>query len=145
MLRKEMQLSRKAEYALHALMYIASVNGHHHASINEIAESAKIPREYLAKVLKGLTNVGFLTSVRGVNGGYKLAKAKDKISFLDILEATQGPFVISRCPEKNRCPDFVFWDEITKNLKKTLGEMNLSKIDYDKFVRKGKKPALAQR
>lgn len=134
-----MQLSRKAEYALHALMYVASVNGHHHASINEIAQNAKIPREYLAKVLKGLTNAGFLNSVRGVNGGYKLAKAKEKISFLDILEATQGPFTVTRCPDKSRCPDYHFWDEITRYLKKALGDMNLGKIDYEKYVRKNKK------
>jgi Rrf2 family protein len=140
-----MQLSRKAEYALHALMYVTSINGHHHASINEIAQNAKIPREYLAKVLKGLTNAGFLISIRGVNGGYKLAKPKEKISFLDILEATQGPFVISRCPDKSRCPDFMFWDEITKNLKKILGDMNLGKVDYEKFFRKNKKPGTPQR
>jgi Rrf2 family protein len=140
-----MQLSRKAEYALHALMYVASVNGHHHASINEIAENAKIPREYLAKVLKGLTNAGFLFSIRGVNGGYKLAKAKEKISFLDVLEATQGPFTVSRCQDKSRCPDYQFWEEITKYLKKVLGDMNLGKIDYDKFFRKGKKQGSGQR
>ncbi len=140
-----MQLSRKSEYALHALMYVAAVNGHHHASINEIAENAKIPREYLAKVLKGLTVAGFLFSVRGVNGGYKLAKPKEKVSFLDILEATQGTFVISRCPDKNRCPDFQFWDDMTKNLKKILGDMNLGKIDYDKYVRKNKKLGAPQR
>jgi Rrf2 family protein len=140
-----MQLSRKSEYALHALMYVAAVNGHHHASINEIAANAKIPREYLAKVLKGLTNAGFLFSIRGVHGGYKLAKSREKISFLDVLEATGGPFIIARCPDKSRCPDFQFWDEITRYLKKTLGEMNLGKIDYEKFSRKNKKPAYPQR
>jgi Rrf2 family protein len=126
-------------------MYIASVDGQHNSSINEIAQNAKIPREYLAKVLKGLTNYGFLDSVRGVNGGYKLAKSRDRISFLDILVATQGPFIISRCPDKSRCPDYKFWDEITKNLKKILGDMNLGKIDYEKFSRKNKKQSASQR
>lgn len=128
-----MQISRKAEYALHALIYISSINGKRTCSINEIAENARIPREYLAKVLKGLTNDGFLTSARGVNGGYRLAKTPQDISFLNVLEATQGPFTVTHTTEKNRYPDYAFWEDVRKRLKVILTEMNLGKIDYDKY------------
>jgi Rrf2 family protein len=134
-----MQISRKAEYAMHALIYVAAVNGQRTCSINEIAANTSIPREYLAKVLKHLTNKRFLVSSRGVNGGYRLAKAPVKISFLDVLEATQGPFNNLLCESKDCCPAFNFWDDLHKQLKRTLSDMNLGKLDYEKYRAKIKK------
>ena len=138
-----MQISRKADYAIRALIYVAAINGRRTCSINEIAENEKIPREYLAKILKELTQKGFLLSYKGVNGGYRMAKPREEISFLDILVATQGPFVLSSCnmeyknesgcKGKDGCASFEFWDELHKKLKKTMAEMTLGKIDYSKY------------
>ena len=138
-----MQISRKADYAIRALIYVAAINGRRTCSINEIAENEKIPREYLAKILKELTQKGFLLSYKGVNGGYRMAKPREEISFLDILVATQGPFVLSSCnmdrkdepgcKGKDACASFEFWDELHKKLKKTMGDMSLGKIDYNKY------------
>ncbi|HBC47399.1 MAG TPA: hypothetical protein DEO84_03800 [candidate division Zixibacteria bacterium] len=134
-----MQMSKKTEYSIHAMIYIASVNGGHKASINEISENMRIPREYLAKVLKHLTNKRFLVSSRGIHGGYRLAKAADKISFLDILEGVQGPFKINICDNKECCPAFNYWEGIQKYLKTSLSEMTLGKLDYKKHFQKSKK------
>ena len=138
-----MQISRKADYAIRALIYVAAINGRRTCSINEIAENEKIPREYLAKILKELTQKGFLSSYKGVNGGYKMAKNREGISFLDILEATQGPFVLSSCNQefrhepgykgKDKCASFEFWDDLHKKLKKIMQDMTLGKIDYNKY------------
>jgi Rrf2 family protein len=138
-----MQISRKADYALRALIFVAAINGQRTCSINEIAESEKIPREYLAKILKELTQKGFLHSYKGVNGGYKLAKSRDQISYLDVLIATQGPFAISSCnmedremsgcKGKDKCASYGFWDDLQKKLAKIFGDMTLGKIDYNKF------------
>ena len=138
-----MQISRKADYAIRALIYAAAINGKRTCSINEIAENEKIPREYLAKILKELTQKGFLISYKGVNGGYRIGKPREEITFLDILEATQGPFILSSCnmdisdetgcKGKDKCAAFPFWDDLHKKLKKVFFEMNLSKIDYDKY------------
>ena len=138
-----MQISRKADYALRALIYVAAINNQRTSSINEIAENEKIPREYLAKILKELTQKGFLLSYKGVNGGYRLAKTRDQISFYDVLVATQGPFALascnmadheqSGCRGKDRCAAFNFWDDLQKKSAKILQEMTLGKIDYAKF------------
>lgn len=134
-----MQISRKAEYALHALIYIASTSGEKACSINEIAENARIPREYLAKVLKGLTNDGFLVSSRGINGGYRLKKAPKDITYLAILEAAEGPFAVTLCNDNKNCPDFAFWDDIRKRLVASLSDMNLAKVEVKKNNNKTKK------
>ncbi|MCD6161714.1 MAG: Rrf2 family transcriptional regulator [candidate division Zixibacteria bacterium] len=137
-----MQISRKADYAIRALIYVAAINGERTCSINEIAENEKIPREYLAKILKELTQKGFLNSYKGVNGGYRMRKPREEITFLSILEATQGPFIISSCnmdeeeggcKGKDKCASYEFWNDLQKNLKAIYSDMNLSKIDYDKY------------
>ena len=138
-----MQISRKADYAFRALTYLAAVNGKRTCNINEISENENIPREYLAKILKELTRQGFLTSFKGVNGGYLIARPRDQISFLDVLEAIQGPFVVSMCnlagydesacKGKDRCAVHSFWGDLRQNLKKVLSEMTLAKIEYKKY------------
>ena len=145
-----MQISRKADYAIRALIYVAAVNARRTCSINEIAENEKIPREYLAKILKELTQKGFLISYKGVNGGYKIAKPRQEISFLDILEAAQGPFILSSCNQpyqeedpgckgKDKCASYEFWTDLHKKLKNVMAEMNLGKIDYNRFYKLDKK------
>jgi Rrf2 family protein len=124
---------------------VAAVNGRRTVSINEIAENEKIPREYLAKILKELTQKGFLISYKGVNGGYKIARPREEISFLDILEATQGPFVLSSCNQqyedepgckgKEDCASYGFWDGLHGKLKDIMADMNLGKIEYDKYYK----------
>jgi Rrf2 family protein len=138
-----MQISRKADYAIRALIYVAAVNGQRTCSINEIAENEKIPREYLAKILKELTQKGYLRSYKGVNGGYRLAKSRDQITYLDVMIATQGPFEIascnmtdremSGCRGKDKCATFGFWDDLQKKLGKIFQDMTLGKVDYNKY------------
>ena len=60
-----MKITNRADYALHALLYLASREGRRLGSINEIARAESIPREYLAKSLKELVRQGFLRSQRG--------------------------------------------------------------------------------
>jgi Rrf2 family protein len=138
-----MKVSNKADYALHAMLYIASVNGKRLCTIDGIAEAENIPREYLAKILKELTQKGFLNSVKGIHGGYRLAKPRNEITFLDIIEAIEGPLVLAFCNmtegersgshKRGQCAATPFFEELRKKVAKDLGGMGLGKIDYDKY------------
>ncbi len=87
-----MKLSRASSYALHALAFMAQQKeaGKPMASHN-IAAARGIPERVLLKSLKPLASARVLFSVRGPNGGYRLAKAPEKISMLEIIEAVDGP------------------------------------------------------
>lgn len=98
-----MQLSRKADYALLAVAYMARLKKGELASIGRIATAQSIPREFLAKILKELTMAGILVSFRGVTGGYRLARPARDISFLDVIEAMEGPVRINLCVEGGHC------------------------------------------
>ncbi|HKI33844.1 MAG TPA: Rrf2 family transcriptional regulator [Gemmataceae bacterium] len=87
-----MKLTRATSYALHAVAYMATqkqqdkpVASHH------IAQARGIPERFLLKVLKPLVSARVLLSIKGPNGGYRLAKPPSDITMLEILEAVDGP------------------------------------------------------
>jgi Rrf2 family protein len=98
-----MQLSRKADYALLAVAYMARLEKGELASIRQIATAQSVPREFLAKILKELTMAGILVSFQGVTGGYRLARPAKGISFLDVIEAMEGPVRVNLCVEGSHC------------------------------------------
>ena len=134
-----MQISYKAIYAIKAVIYVASHKGNKLCTITEIAENEKVPREFLAKILKELTQRGILRSYRGVQGGYKLAKAENEVSFLDIIEAVQERFNKIRHPgpgEENKIYEgasFDFWQQLYGSVENSLAEKKLDSINYSGF------------
>jgi Rrf2 family protein len=86
-----MKLSRASSYALHALAFMAGQKAERPVASHHIAEARKIPERFLLKVLKPLVSARVLFSIKGPNGGYRLAKAPDKITLLEVIEAVDGP------------------------------------------------------
>ena len=85
-----MKLSTKSEYACLALIDLSEHHGKGLVKIEEIAERKKIPKKYLEQILLALKRAGYLRSRRGAEGGYKLAKAPDKISVAEIVRLMDG-------------------------------------------------------
>jgi Rrf2 family protein len=86
-----MKLTRASSYALHAVVHMAQqkvqnapVASHH------IAAERGIPERFLLKVLKPLVSHRILLSVKGPNGGYRLARSPSEITMLQIVEAVDG-------------------------------------------------------
>ena len=99
-----MRLTRASTYALHAVAYMAGQKKDVPCASHIIAEKRGIPDRFLLKVLKPLVNAQVLVSVKGPNGGYRLARPAAEISVLEILEAVEGP--IRGCaPNGHRDPE----------------------------------------
>jgi Rrf2 family protein len=94
-----LRLSKKADYALLALCYMAAPGQRPTTSAREVAEGHDIPLELLAKVLQQLARRGVLTSVQGMNGGYRLGRAPRDISVAQVVEAIDGPLTLTACAE----------------------------------------------
>src|SRR5436305_10561668 len=87
-----MKLTRSSSYALHAVAFLTARKDHARpVASHHIAAAPGIPERFLLKVLKPLVSAGILLSLKGPNGGYRLARPADQISMLDILEAVDGP------------------------------------------------------
>jgi Rrf2 family protein len=86
-----MKLTRASSYALHALAHMAAQAPGQPLASHHIAEARGIPERFLLKVLKPLVDVGVLRSVKGPNGGYRLARAPKDVTLLEVVEAVDGP------------------------------------------------------
>ena len=89
-----MRLTRQEDYAMRAVLYLATSPL---ATNNEIAEAQNIPLEYLIKIMQSLAEAGIVSTKRGAGGGVSLALPPDKITLLDVIQAVSGPLAINRC------------------------------------------------
>ena len=86
-----MKLTRAATYALHALHHMASRGGDAPVPSHVVARARGIPELFLLKVLKQLVSARVLVSLKGPNGGYRLARPPGDVSLLEVIEAVEGP------------------------------------------------------
>jgi len=92
-----LKLTKKADYGLIALKYLAEHPEKQAVSAKDVADAYKIPAQLLAKILQQLTKSGLLRSHAGMNGGYALAKDASAISAFEVILAIDGPFFITSC------------------------------------------------
>lgn len=86
-----MRLTRAASYAVHALSFMAAQKVNKPVASHHVAQARGIPERFLLKVLKPLVSARILQSIKGPNGGYRLARTPGDISLLEVLEAVDGP------------------------------------------------------
>lgn len=94
-----LRLSKKTDYALIALKDLASSPDHAPASARDIAARYNIPVELMAKVLQRLVRSGLLASHHGKRGGYHLARPAALISVADVIQAVDGPVMVTACSD----------------------------------------------
>jgi Rrf2 family protein len=87
----DMKLTRASSYALYAVVHMANQKNDRPTPSHLVARARKIPERFLLKVLKPLVSARVLHSVKGPNGGYRLARPASQITLLDIVEAVDGP------------------------------------------------------
>jgi Rrf2 family protein len=92
-----LKLTKKADYGLMALKYLAERPEVIAVSAKDIAETYGIPTQLLAKVLQTLTKCALLKSHAGMNGGYALSRDARSISAFEVIDAIDGPLFITSC------------------------------------------------
>lgn len=94
------RISKKADYAIFFMAHLArqsDADGDQPVSAQEFAEHIGLNKSVVANLLKDLAGHGLLRSVRGVHGGYCLARPSHEICLAEILEAVEGPFSLVEC------------------------------------------------
>lgn len=92
-----MQITRQADYAVRAVLYLAQLGPDRRAATSQIAEEQQIPPSFLAKIVSQLSVAGLLQTSRGARGGVSLARNPDEISLLEVVEAIDGPILLNEC------------------------------------------------
>ncbi len=122
-----MQITRQADYAVRAVLFLSGLDNGRRAPTSEIARKQHIPPSFLAKIVSQLSVAGVVQTSRGARGGVSLARAADEISLLEVVEAIDGPIMLNECVfDANACvfgddcPVHDVWCNAQKTLVKTL-------------------------
>lgn len=137
--------SQTVEYAMRAMVHLCSTQQGEALTSEVIAERTRVPRGYLSKVMRDLVLADLVTSQRGPNGGFSLARPAAQISMLDVVNAVDPLHRITECPlgnpaHINLCPLHRRLDEsiaaIERDFKRTsLAEVLESRSGTDRACR----------
>lgn len=131
-----MFLTRETDYAIRCVQHIAARKGGVTA-VAEIALESNITKTFAAKILQKLVSAGIVKSVRGVKGGFSLARPPSKVSVLDVIEAVQGEPGLNICVleggDKNcertpHCSVHPVWKELQSDMIKKLSHYSFSRL-----------------
>ena len=131
-----MQVSRKVDYALRAVIYLSLLKDARPVPVSEIASHRRIPRKFLEKIIKDLIRAGLVVPHRGAHGGYTLGRSPDCISFRDVIEAVEGPISINICVTGERdcsvlasCNMQRIWQEGQRRMLEFFGDTTLADLN----------------
>lgn len=132
-----MQITRQADYALRAMLYLAREQHDpiDRPTTSKIAKEQEIPSSFLAKIISQLSIAGLIRTSRGASGGVSLARKPEEISLLDVVEAIDGSITLnectedpSTCPFGDTCPIHDIWCEAQAELVRKLRETTFDKL-----------------
>lgn len=130
-----LRISRKLEYALRAMTFLASVRPGEVVPKTEIARRMAVPEDFLNKILKALVRQKLVAATRGVRGGYGLERPASKISFLQVIEAIEGPISLNVCQgegggchHSGACTMFGVWKLGQERMLQVYREVTLDRL-----------------
>lgn len=94
-------LTKKAKYGLKAMLHLSRIDYGQSAFVATIAEQNALPKKFLDAILTELRNAGLLSSKKGRNGGYMLARRPEDISMGAIIRALDGPLAPIACASRS--------------------------------------------
>lgn len=132
----DLKLSTKGRYGLRALIDLALYSESEAVSIQSIATRQNISDSYLEQLVRKLKSAGLVVSVRGAQGGYKLARPAGEISVGDVLRALEGSLDAvtcngggeHSCQSADLCVTRYVWQRINNSIKETVDSIMLDQL-----------------
>lgn len=136
-----MKLSTKGRYGLQAMVDIGVYAKEKHISLKSIAERLDVSENYLEQLIALLKKNNLLTSVRGAQGGYNLARSPKDITIGEILRTLEGSLAPTdctcegskHCEHNTRCVTRPVWEKIRDGINDVVDSISLQELidDYE--------------
>ena len=131
-----MKISTKGRYALRLMVDLSLFDTGEYISLKDIAERQGISMKYLEQIVSQLTKAGYLHSVRGPQGGYKLARRPMQYTVGEILRVTEGSLapvscldvVPNPCPRAAFCPTLPVWEGLYQQIAEYVDGITLEEV-----------------
>jgi len=127
--------SRKCEYALQGILYLAEKRDQGNIPAEQIASDLNISREFISKTLQSLVQVGIIQSYRGKSGGFSLNKDPSSMTLLDIVLIVDGNSVfescvlgLPSCGSDSPCPVHEKWGPIREKSREMLANTTVAQF-----------------
>ena len=130
------KLSKLTDYAVVVLGQMAKSNKDRLQTAASLSQATGLPEPTVAKVLKLLAKGRLISSSRGMNGGYQLSKAPDRITMASIITALEGPVVLTACVEgRDECCSHSAtcsmkgrWNPVNAAMQRALEDVSLAQM-----------------
>lgn len=130
-----LRLTKATDYGIVLLTHMAGSDGRQ-LNVCELAEMSNLPAPMTQKILKILAREGLLISQRGAAGGYRLARAPETITVLDMINALEGPVALTECTSgetsscaiSGECPVSAQWEPINVAVRGALRDVTLAQL-----------------
>lgn len=130
-----MELTRKGDYAIRGIIYLASQPPDKVSLLSEIATAVDVPQTFLAKIFQQFSKTGIVKSFRGTGGGFLLSGPPEGITLLQVVEAVEGPIMPNRCTlKRGECERDIFctvhpvWLQVQNEVRNTLRSVTLKDL-----------------
>lgn len=132
-----MKFSTKSRYGLRAMIELALNFNQGPVSVKTIAEHQEISEAYLEQLMSSLTRSGLAKSMRGVQGGYLLARDPSRIKVGDVIRALEGPIVPVECVNRedplecaryDHCVSRIVWERVRNVVEEALDSLTLQNL-----------------
>jgi len=135
-----MKLSTKGRYATRILLCISRLEGDQPVPKKRISEQEGISTDYIEQIIVPLKNAGLVSSVRGLRGGFRLAKKPSDITVYDILAASEGDINLvgclsEGCSRSDTCVVQRVWQGASNVLREYFCEITLQEL-HDDYVKR---------
>jgi len=131
-----MKISTKGRYALRIMLDLSMQDSSALIPLKEIAKRQEITLKYMEQIITPLSKAGYVTSLRGSSGGYRLAKKPSEYTAGDILRVMEGPLSpvacleneANECPRAEFCPTLPFWKGLAKVINDYVDSVTLEDL-----------------
>jgi Rrf2 family protein len=130
-----MELTRKGEYAIRGIVYLAGRPIDKVCLLSDIATAVDVPPTFLAKIFQQFSKMGLVKSFRGTGGGFMLGRPPEKITLLEVVEAVEGPIIPNRCvgtpadcERSGTCNVHPVWMRVQEEVRGALAGVTLKEL-----------------
>lgn len=139
------KISTKGRYALRMMTDLAERGENELVPLKEIAHRQQISMKYLEQIASILTRAGYVKSVRGTGGGYKLARRPEDYTVGMILRLTEGnlapvsclEFENNTCPRAGECPTLCVWKKLYSAINDVVDQVTLAELSGQRVSTEG--------
>jgi Rrf2 family protein len=127
-------LSKKVEYGLELLTYLAENQDAGPIALKDVAEKRDLPYKYMEHIAADLRDAGFITSKEGKGGGYMLRKSPPDVAIADVVTILAGPVALgacASCPRARGCSQQSVWSSVGDSVREALKEKTLEDLVAD--------------